>query len=119
MKYKMAIVVRSDLGMSKGKLAVQVAHAAVSCALSANSSRDHIYALRSWFEEGQRKVCLKVETLDELLALESLAMVMRIPFQKITDFGLTELPPNTITCLGIGPGLEEDVNKITGSLKLV
>ena len=116
MKYKMAIVIRNDLKMSKGKLAVQVAHASVSCAIEPYS--DHS-VMEEWFDEGQRKVCLKVESLQELEAVEQLAIHNGVLCKKIVDFGLTELPPNTVTCIGIGPALEEKINKVTGNLKLV
>lgn len=116
MEYKLVVVVREDLRMSGGKLAVQVAHAAVSCALKAKARKPDWFS--SWFKEGQRKVVVKVKTLDDLVALKDRASRAGIPSELITDAGLTELPPNTTTCLGIGPAPGPQVDPITGSLPL-
>lgn len=117
MEHKLVIVVRDDLKMSTGKLAVQIAHAAVSCALDAKSKRAKWFA--GWYREGQRKVVLRAADLDELRALEAKAARAGLPTALITDAGLTELPPETTTCLGIGPAPEDKVDPITGSLPLV
>jgi PTH2 family peptidyl-tRNA hydrolase len=117
MEHKLVIVVREDLKMSGGKLAVQVAHAAVSCALEAKARNTSWFA--SWYREGQRKVVLRAADLEELRILESKAARAGLPRALIADAGLTELPPNTTTCLGIGPAPEDKVDPITGSLPLV
>lgn len=114
---KMVIVVRDDLDLSTGKLAAQVAHAAVSCALRAKTRANKLY-LR-WLNEGQKKVVLRVRSIGELEALEHKARKAKFVVEKITDAGLTEIPPGTVTCIGIGPGKEKEIDRITGELKLV
>lgn len=116
MEYKLVVVVRDDLKMSGGKLAVQVAHAAVSCAFKAKAGKPDWFS--AWFKEGQRKVVVRTKTLEDLLALKDRASRAGIPNELITDAGLTELPPSTTTCLGIGPAPESQVDPITGALPL-
>jgi len=116
-QYKQAIVVRQDLKMSKGKTAAQVAHASVSSYLSAARARP-IWA-EAWLEEGQKKVVLKAPSLSEVLELKERADRERVPNALIQDAGLTELEPGTVTCLGIGPAPSEDIDCITGKLKLL
>lgn len=116
MEYKLVVAVRDDLKMSGGKLAVQVAHAAVSCALQAKAKRPEWFS--KWFKEGQRKVVVKVKGFEDLIALKDKASRAGIPNELVTDAGLTELPPSTTTCLGIGPAPESQVDPITGALPL-
>lgn len=114
---KQAIVIRSDLRMGKGKLAAQAAHASLSAADSASGSREEWYD--EWKAEGQKKVVLKVGSESELDELFRLARRARLPAALIQDRGLTQLEPGTVTCLGIGPAPDEEVDRITGKLKLL
>ena len=116
MQYKLVVVIRDDLKMSIGKLAAQVAHAAVTCSFEAKMKKTKWFS--EWYNEGQRKVVLRVRDLDELLSLKAKATRAKLPVALITDAGLTELPPNTTTCLGIGPAPENEIDPITGSLPL-
>ena len=58
---KQVIVIRSDLQMSIGKLAVQACHASVAAVLCAG-----VEALKRWEIDGQTKIALGVDSLDEL-----------------------------------------------------
>jgi PTH2 family peptidyl-tRNA hydrolase len=106
-KYKQVIAVRTDLGMSRGKMAVQVAHGSLSASENA------------WYREGQKKVAVKVASEEELLELRRAAIHHQLPHALIRDAGMTELPPGTITVLGIGPARTEEIDKVTGNLKLL
>lgn len=116
-KYKQVIVVRADLAMGKGKIAAQAGHAAVSAA--EETRKHHQKWWKAWLQEGQCKVVVKVGSESELLKLEKEAKELGLPHALISDKGLTELPPGTITCLGIGPAPSSDVDKITGTLALL
>jgi len=116
-RYKQVIAFRSDLKMSKGKIAAQAGHAAVS---AAEEARKHFKEWwKAWLREGQCKIAVKVESEKELLELERQAKELAIPCALIVDRGLTEVPPETITCLGIGPAPAEKVDKMTSVLPLL
>jgi PTH2 family peptidyl-tRNA hydrolase len=116
MEYKLVVVVRDDLRMSSGKLAAQVAHAAVTCALEAKAKKGRWFS--EWYKEGQRKVVLRAKDFEELRSLKETAARAGLTVALITDAGLTELPPNTTTCLGIGPAPENVIDPVTGHLPL-
>ena len=115
-RYKQVIVLRSDLKMSCGKAAAQACHAAVSAA--ENTRKTHPSWWRGWMREGQRKIILKVHSEEELLGIEKETRGSEIPASLISDMGLTELPPGTVTALGAGPAPSGLVDKITGDLPL-
>ena len=116
MEYKLVIVVRTDLGISKGKIAAQVAHAAVNCALKSKKSDSTNF--RKWFDEGQKKVVVKGENESTLRTLQQYARESGIVSSIVTDAGLTEIPSGTVTCLGIGPATETQIDSITGDCAL-
>ncbi len=117
MKYKMMIVIREDLNLSCGKLAVQVSHAAVECTLRSQKLKNPY--LKEWLREGQKKVVVRVSSLRDLYELEFKAKQLGLVTAMIRDAGLTEVAPGTVTCLGIGPGPEEIINKVTGNVPLL
>ena len=121
MPKKMVIVVRTDIEMGKGKIAAQVAHAAVSLVLDIinGSKKEWKEWLEDWLQEGQAKIVVKVNSLDELMRRYNLAKDYGLPAVIIQDAGKTQLEPGTITCIGIGPAPSEIIDKVTGDLKLL
>ena len=115
-KFKQVIAVRTDLGMSKGKMAVQVAHGSVSASERVRVTHQHVW--KAWFNEGQKKVAVKVASEDELLEMRRVAVDLGIPFALIRDAGMTELPPGTTTVVAVGPARAELIDKVSGDLKL-
>ncbi len=114
---KMVIAIRTDIKLSPGKMAVQVAHAAVNCAFS--TKKDHERWFKAWYKEGQKKVVVKGGSLKDLYELKNVAEGLGLSTSIVQDAGKTEVEPGTVTCLGIGPGPSPEVNKVTGSLTLV
>lgn len=117
MEYKQVIIVRTDLKMSVGKTCAQVAHASLGSALKAMKNEKKWY--EAWTKEGQKKVVVKVKGEEEIFELYEMAKASNLPCYLVNDAGLTELEPGTTTTLGIGPGPNEKVDKITGELKLL
>ncbi|NMC10876.1 MAG: peptidyl-tRNA hydrolase [Methanothrix sp.] len=117
MEFKQCIVVREDLKLSAGKLAVQVAHAAVMALERAEKMDKSLVA--DWKAEGQKKVVLKVSGVPDLFRIREDAERAGIPSAIVADAGLTEIPPGTITALGLGPAPDKQMDKVTGRLKLI
>ena len=115
--YKMALVIRAELRLTAGKAAVQVAHAAVM--LTRRAEEREAGALESWLATGGKKIALTAPTLGDLEALERRAKARGIPSVWVEDAGLTEVPPGTRTCLGLGPSRAVDLDPVTGELDLL
>ncbi len=124
---KQVIVLRRDLNMRKGKMCSQASHAAMSFLLHGNESNrvdelkiklTPVEAL--WLSEGQTKIVAYVDSEDELRDLMFHAEMKGVMFHPIIDAGRTEFSGiSTLTCCAFGPDEEENVNEITGKLKLL
>jgi PTH2 family peptidyl-tRNA hydrolase len=113
-EYKQVIVVREDLKLSRGKLAVQVAHASI---IGYEKSDKRIVEL--WKIQGQKKIVLKVPNLEKLLEIKEKAEKLGLVTGIVVDAGLTEIPPGTITAVVIGPDDAKKIDKVTGNLPLL
>lgn len=125
---KQVIVMRNDLGMRKGKMIAQGAHASLGVFTSrmfdyGNEGHKHLPlwpAAIEWLNDSFKKICVRVDSEEELVAIAEKAHIMEIPHCLITDNGTTEFNGvPTKTCLALGPDSEERIDVITGHLTLL
>lgn len=119
---KQVIVMRKDLNMRRGKEIAQGAHASMAF-LSIIAQSEGKYLLKDvekqWLNGTFTKVCVRVNSEQELDAIAEAARKEFLTVSVITDSGKTEFAGvPTKTCLAIGPDLAEKVDKITGALAL-
>ena len=115
--YKQVILIRTDLKMGAGKKCAQACHASLSASDLTRVKYKLIW--KNWKNSGQKKVILKVSSMDEMGHIYSQLQKHKITSFLVKDAGLTQLTPGTTTALGIGPDLSEKIDKITGDLKLL
>lgn len=134
---KQVIVIRKDLKMRLGKAIAQGAHASMKVFLdkmeidSKNycfSGNEYIEASfhidseseKEWITGCFTKVCVYVNSEEELLALYNKAKEKKILCTLVTDAGKTEFHGvSTNTCIAIGPAEETIINELTGGLPLL
>jgi len=114
---KQAIVIRTDLGMSRGKMVAQGSHASLMGYLEVMKKDKDV--AETWIDEGEKKIVLKVEGEADLKKLHAAFKFKGIPSALVTDAGLTEVPPGTITALGVGPWASTEIDRFTKPLKLL
>ena len=135
---KQMIVMRRDLKMRKGKIAAQAGHACVDAVLRALAREGRLGQVRAgeagaflesgdmpatplseWFEKGEAKICVYVDSEEELLALHRRAQEAGVLSSLICDAGMTEFHGEaTYTCLALEPLPRDRADELTGNLPL-
>ncbi|ODV86036.1 hypothetical protein CANARDRAFT_197822 [[Candida] arabinofermentans NRRL YB-2248] len=118
---RLALVVRTDLGMQKGKIAAQCCHAAVACYRLISNSTSDAYnpeLLNRWLFKGQAKITLKCNSMDEMDLLFAKAVSLNVNAYVVHDAGRTQIEAGSATVLGLGPAPKSILDQITGDLKL-
>lgn len=140
MNTKQVIVIRKDLNMRKGKMCSQSSHASMGALLSLFTKLkcEHLPpfepgqityryelefgddgCLNNWLNGKFTKICVSVDSEEELMDIYNKVPDF-CPVFLVTDAGLTEFNGvPTKTCLCIGPYISEEIDKITGHLKLL
>jgi PTH2 family peptidyl-tRNA hydrolase len=127
-KAKQVIVMRTDLGMRRGKQIAQGAHASLGAILNYGCKSDndqivlslHNKPVQEWLAGKFTKICVAVNSEQELLDIYQKAVDNKVNVKLIKDAGLTEFNGvPTLTCLALGPDYPENIDPITGHLKLL
>lgn len=139
---KQVIVMRNDLGMRKGKMIAQGAHASIAFLTRKFryvDMQDTGFAdlwetkqnltlngpERDWIFGRFTKICVRVDSEQELIDITKKAKDAGLTVSLIQDAGLTEFkdengdPLPTYTCCAIGPNWEDQIDAVTGHLKLL
>lgn len=130
---KQVIVMRTDLNMRRGKMVAQGAHASLGVLLGIEHPDSHPItwdrdrmtseqsrAITEWLKGSFAKVCVGVPSEGELMRVYAEAVDANLPTKLITDAGHTEFHGvPTRTCLAIGPCWADEVDRITGELRLL
>ncbi|KAJ6128569.1 hypothetical protein N7471_009786 [Penicillium samsonianum] len=115
---KLVLVVRMDLGMTKGKIAAQCGHATLACYKYFLEYAPNSPILKKWERGGQAKIALQVKSEDELLVMQAQAISLGLCTRVIQDAGRTQIASGSKTVLGVlGP--KSVVDGVTGHLKLL
>jgi len=132
MTLQQTFIINSDLKMSKGKIAVQIAHGEVlymedvlnipQCGKHADSKIVERYFL--WREKTNGPIGMMKKIVKKASEQEILSIVENIPKHEIKcyivfDKGMTQVPEDSLTCLCIEPIEEEKAKELFGSLKLL
>ena len=113
MSYKLVLIVRNDLKMSKGKIAAQVGHPVVDATIACIETGN----LCKWQQDGETIIALKVESEKTLNTILGIATRKSISNGRVFDAGRTEVADGTCTVGFIGPDRVDKIDKLTSQLK--
>lgn len=139
MNTKQVIVIRKDLNMRKGKMIAQGSHASMSfltkqgglyCNLGTELkpvdyfmtevNEDHVNEIAHWLRNSFRKICVYVNSEEELVAVHQKALDSGLISHIVEDNGLTEFNGvKTKTAVAIGPHYDNKFEGITDHLPLL
>lgn len=113
---KMWLAIRTDLGMSPGKIAVQAAHAATHLQMRAHYK---IYALfMDYMRSSTAKVAVRVDTELALRRVAAEAEKAGLLWYVVHDAGRTEIAAGSPTVCAFGPAYRADLPPYLKRLQL-
>lgn len=139
MNTKQIIVIRKDLNMRRGKQIAQGSHASMAfltkqgglyCNLGTELkpvdyfmtevNENHVNEIAHWLRNSFRKICVYVNSEQELLNVHQKALDAGLISHIVEDNGATEFKGvKTLTCCSIGPAYDNKFEGITDHLPLL
>lgn len=128
---KQVIAIRKDLNMRKGKMIAQGAHASmkiffdIAQYIQSETQGNFMIAkiddaMGEWLLGKFTKIVVSVDSESELCKIYNDARAAGLHCSIIKDVGATEFHGNpTFTAIAVGPNEAEEIDKITGHLKLL
>ena len=128
---KQVIIIRKDLNMRKGKMCAQAAHASMKIFFDRmqrnrkikppgiNYQLNVTREMQMWIGGKFTKIVVGCDSEKELLEIYQKAKDAKLPCVIIKDCGATEFKEPTLTVVAIGAAEAEEIDKITGGLKLL
>ena len=113
-KFRMVAIVRADLNMPPGKMAVQVGHAFLQ-----NYDEAHPNHKSDYMKNNQPKIVLLAPNLETLLKIKEKADKKAIYAELVTDAAKTFFKEPTVTVLCLGPLTKTDSNNLTRGLDMM
>lgn len=105
MKTAMYLFANQGIGMSPGKLAAQVSHAAVEAyrltTLNASQDDQKLPILDHWHKRGYTKLVMEARDTEHLISIHTALVQKGYNTSLIIDEGRTEIAPQTPTALGV------------------
>lgn len=130
-RIKQVIIIRKDLNMRKGKIAAQSSHSCLAVFFNmmkqnpnSKPEQGHFELdvtnpfMLDWMTGHFTKICVYVNSEEELLEIHQKAVVAGLPTSLIKDAGFTEFKEPTYTSVAIGPDDPDKIDLITGTLPL-
>jgi PTH2 family peptidyl-tRNA hydrolase len=114
--YSIVVLVRKDLGMKKGKVAAQTAHAIIGACYKTLDTA----ITQSFMEQSleRRIVCLRVASEADMLKIQAQMEEMNVNTFIQVDVGLTQVPAYSKTAMAIGPDLTDKIAPLIKHLPL-
>ena len=114
---EMVLVVNTELGMGKGKVAAQCGHAAVACFKAGLMEEPQLVA--AWERTGQTKVVVRGGGEESLLAVSLAGRQAGMVVAEVRDAGRSQVEASSLTVIGLGPANNLLIDKVAGKLKLL
>ena len=76
-------------------------------------------AVEIWERIGQAKICVKISSEEEMLALEEACRAVGMVTHVVCDAGHTQIAAGSRTVLAIGPAPVDIIGPVTQHLKLL